>query len=98
MKAEAAKRRVAFFLISSDDDLARVKRFAVAYELTDLPLLFDPNHKVLRSFKISFVPQYFLMTSSGKVIQRWTGVRNHDVVPRGSARSAQFFQSISPGY
>jgi hypothetical protein len=69
---------VGFYLISIDVDQAKVQGFAKAYEFADLPVLFDPQRQALTAFKIHFVPQYVLLTSSGKVMRRWNGVRRYD--------------------
>lgn len=79
LSAEAAKHHTAFRMVSLDDDRDRVKRFAEAYEFTNLPVLFDPNHqKLSRALKITFVPQYLLLSSSGRVLGRWTGLQQYD--------------------
>lgn len=89
---EAAKRGVAFYLISVDDDPARVAKYAEAYEFTNLPILYDPQRRAIRGFKIHFVPQYVLLDRAGRVLGRWNGVRNY-----GGERDkvAEFFAPIS---
>jgi peroxiredoxin len=76
LAAEAKKRHTAFRMISLDDDRDRVKRFAEAYEFANLSVLFDPNHqKLAQAWKITFVPQYLLLSSSGRVLGRWEGIQ-----------------------
>lgn len=78
INSEAAKHHVGLYIMSSDDDGPRVQRFARAYGFADLKVLYDPNRQLARALKISFVPQYILMTSRGRVIARWNGVQNYD--------------------
>ena len=78
LRREIGEKGVGFYLISIDVDQTKVQSFAKAYEFADLPVLFDPQRQALTAFKIHFVPQYVLLTSSGKVIRRWNGVRRYD--------------------
>ena len=75
---EISDKNVKFYVISVDRDQARVETFAKTYEFDNLPVLFDPQRQALDAFKIKFVPQYVLVTSSGKVITRWNGIRRYD--------------------
>lgn len=76
--SEISDKSVKFYLISVDRDPAKVETFAKTYEFESLPVLFDPQRQALNAFKIQFVPQYVLLTSSGKVITRWNGIRRYD--------------------
>jgi peroxiredoxin len=78
LRREIGEKGVGFYLISIDVDQAKVQSYAKAYEFADLPVLFDPQRQALTAFKIHFVPQYVLLTSSGRVIRRWNGVRRYD--------------------
>lgn len=94
--AEAKKRNTAFRVISLDDDRDRVKRFADAYEFANLPVLFDPNHqKLAQAWRITFVPQYLLLSSSGRVVGRWTGVQRYDKAKHQTAELDKFFDPAS---
>jgi peroxiredoxin len=95
LSAEAAKRKVAFYVISFDEDQSRVKRFALAYGFDDLQVFFDPHRTVARAFRIKFVPQYILMTSGGKVIGRWNGVQNYDAAKHDFRKLDHFFEPIT---
>ena len=75
---EISDKNVKFYLISVDRDQAKVQTFAKTYYFENLPVLFDPQRQALNAFKIQFVPQYVLLTSSGKVIKRWSGIRRYD--------------------
>lgn len=74
---EISDKDVKFYVISVDRDQAKVQTFAKTYEFQDLPVLFDPQREALGAFKIQFVPQYVLLTSSGKVVTRWNGIRRY---------------------
>jgi peroxiredoxin len=95
LNATAEKWRVPFYLISADDDSARVQRFAKAYGFEDLHVLFDPNKRILRALKITFVPQYLLFTRSGKVVRRWNGVQNYDAAKHDLSQLDRFFQPVA---
>jgi hypothetical protein len=94
LSAEATRRNVSFYLISTDESQGRVQKFAMAYSFDDLPVLLGQQNTVLHTFKIQFVPQYLLMTRDGRVVERWNGVTNYDAKQRGDAQIAQFFKSI----
>lgn len=93
LAAEAKKRHAAFRMISLDDDRDRVKRFAEAYEFANLSVLFDPNHqKLAEAWKITFVPQYLLLNSSGRVLGRWEGIQRLEQPQHQSPPVDQFFK------
>lgn len=78
LRKEISEKQVAFYVISLDVDSSKVDNFAKAYDFNDLPVLFDPQRQALAAFKIHFVPQYVLLTPSGRVMGRWNGVRRYD--------------------
>jgi peroxiredoxin len=71
---EATRRNVAFYLIALDMEQENVEKFAKAYGLDDLPVLIDRTGRVAKTFEVSNVPQYVLLTSGGQVRERWTGL------------------------
>jgi peroxiredoxin len=75
---ESAKHGVAFYVVDIADDLTDLQRFKSAYNLDQLPLLFDPTRKAGPKLKIGFLPQYVLFTRDGRVIHRWDGIRHYD--------------------
>lgn len=75
---EISEKNTAFYLISIDMDRARVEGMVKAYELQDLPVLFDPQKLAFNAFKITFVPQYVLLEPGGRVMARWNGIRRYD--------------------
>lgn len=96
LEAEAKKRHTAFRVISLDDDRDRVKRFAEAYEFANLSVLFDPNHqKLAEAWKITFVPQYLLLSSSGRVLGRWEGIQRSAPNQHQSPPLDKFFKAVS---
>jgi hypothetical protein len=96
LNAEAAKHHTAFRVISLDDERDRIKRYAEAYEFANLPVLFDPNHyKLGQVLKITFVPEYLLLDSRGRVLGRWTGIQQHDQAKNQSADLDHFFDPAS---
>lgn len=94
LSAESVNRKQAFYLINVGDDEANIRKFVEAYNLGDVPVLFDPEQRVGKNFKVGFVPQYLLLTSDGQVLKRWDGLRHYDK-QKGAAQLAQFF---NPGY
>jgi peroxiredoxin len=80
LKEESAKRGVAFYVVDVSDDLTELQHFRSAYNLDQLPLLFDPTRQVGPKLKIGFLPQYVLFTRQGRVIHRWDGIRRYDRV------------------
>jgi peroxiredoxin len=75
---EIGDKDVKFYLISVDRDRAKVQTFAKTYGFESLPVLFDPQREALSAFKIQFVPQYVLLTTGGKVVRRWNGIRRYN--------------------
>ena len=88
---EAAKRDVAFYVVDISDDLEGLQRFSSAYNLDQLPLLFDPTRKAGPRLRIGFLPQYVLFTRQGQVVHRWDGIRHYDK-RSGFQQLAAFFQ------
>lgn len=91
LPGEASKRGVAFYLIDISDDLPELKNFSSAYNLKDLPLLYDPNKRVGPQMKVEFLPQYILFTRDGQVVHRWDGIRNYNK-QAGSEQLSKFFE------
>lgn len=96
LNQEAAKRKVAFYLINvgsdekgSDD----IKKFAETMDFNHVPVLYDPDDKAIRLFSVGAAPQYVLLTAKGQVIARWDGVRSYkkSVTPE---KITQFFERI----
>jgi thioredoxin-related protein len=77
LKTEAGDD-VAFYVVSIDGERSTVEKYVKAYEFEDLSVLFDPQRQALVRFNIRFVPQYVLLTQSGKVLARWNGLRRYD--------------------
>jgi peroxiredoxin len=78
LRQELNDKNVAFYIVAVDTERTKVQNFANAYEFADLPVLFDPQRQALEAFKISFVPQYVLITSDGHVMDRWNGIQRFD--------------------
>ena len=78
LRNEISAQNVKFYVISVDRDQAMVQTFARTYNFEDLPVLFDPQREALTAFKIEFVPQYVLLTTGGKVVTRWMGIRRYE--------------------
>lgn len=95
LSQEAAKRNVAFYLISLDQDPARVTRFAKAYGFENLPVLVDQNNDASARFKISLVPQYVLLASNGTVLGRWSGLSHTDAENHRAESPAEFLEKIT---
>jgi peroxiredoxin len=96
LNAEAAKKNVAFYLISPDDDQDGMKRFATAHGFENLPILIDPRRQIGLTFKIHLVPQYILLTTDGLVVERWPGLSYYDPNnPKSAQKLARFFKPIS---
>lgn len=74
LREEAGRRNVAFYLIALDKEQESVEKFATANGLDDLPVLIDRTGRVAKTFEVSNVPQYVLLTSGGQVRERWTGL------------------------
>lgn len=92
LKEEAAKRKVAFYLISVADEQSETERFVRAHGLEGLPMLYDPDRRAARSFKAGFSPQYVLLTAKGQVIARWDGLRYYQGQPE---KLSQLFERIT---
>ena len=88
---EATRHGVAFYIVDVADDLSGLQRFKSAYNLDQLPLLFDPTRKAGPKLKIGFLPQYVLFTREGRVLHRWDGIRHYDK-QGGPEQLAVFFR------
>lgn len=91
---EATRRNVAFYLIALDREQENVEKFAKAYGLDDLPVLIDRTGKVAKTFEVSNVPQYVLLTSGGQVRERWTGLSHTNMDEQRAKEPAQFFSNL----
>lgn len=78
LKDEAAERGIAFYLVNVADDKVEAGKFAEAHGLEGLPLLYDPDGRAARGFKVGFAPQYVLLTAKGQVVERWDGLRHYE--------------------
>lgn len=87
LRNEISDKNAKFYVISVDRDQAKVQTFARRYDFEDLPVLFDPQREALAAFKIQFVPQYVLLTSGGKVVTRWNGIRRYE--PAGGENATE---------
>lgn len=72
---ETANQDIAFYLVNVSDERAEIEKFVTAYDLQQLPVLFDPAHKVGPYLGIGFVPQYILFDNKGRVRHRWDGIQ-----------------------
>ena len=54
-------------------------------------MLVSDGRSVGQIMKVNIVPQYLLITKSGKVLHRWDGVRHYEQPP-ASDELAKFFQ------
>jgi peroxiredoxin len=91
LKNESEKRGVAFYLIAIGDDLPELQRFSAAYQIEELPLLFDLDQTVGPQLRVGFLPQYVLFKRDGHVVHRWDGIRHYNR-QAGSQLLAEFFQ------
>lgn len=91
---EATRRNVAFYLIALDREQENVEKFAKAYGLDDLPVLIDGTGRVAKTFEVSNVPQYVLLTSGGQVRERWTGLSHTNTDDQRAKEPAQFFLNL----
>jgi peroxiredoxin len=91
---EATRRNVAFYLIALDKEQESVEKFAKAYGFDDLPVLIDRTGRVAKTFEVSNVPQYILLTSGGQVRERWTGLSHTNTDDRRAKEPAQFFSNL----
>lgn len=88
---QSVKHGVAFYVVDISDDFSDLQRFKEAYNLDQLPLLFDPTRKAGPRLKIGFLPQYVLFTREGRVVHRWDGIRHYDK-RAGPEQLAVFFR------
>jgi peroxiredoxin len=91
---EATRRNVAFYLIALDREQENVEKFAKAYGVDDLPVLIDRTGRVAKTFEVSNVPQYVLLTSGGQVRERWTGLSHTNMDEQRAKEPAQFFSNL----
>jgi peroxiredoxin len=91
---EATRRNVAFYLIALDREQESVEKFAKAYGFDDLPVLIDRTGRVAKTFEVSNVPQYVLLTSGGQVRERWTGLSHTNTDDQRAKEPAQFFSKL----
>ena len=92
LNRESGKHGAAFYLIDITDDSSELERFSSAYQLQEMPLLYDPEQKIGARLKVGFVPQYVLFARTGQVIHRWDGIRPYE--KQGDASQlAKFFDS-----
>jgi peroxiredoxin len=91
---EATRRNVAFYLIAIETEQENVEKFAKAYGFDDLPVLIDRTGAVPKTFEVSSVPQYVLLTSDGKVRERWTGLSHTNMDDQRAKEPAQFFPNL----
>jgi peroxiredoxin len=91
---EATKRNVAFYLIAIDKEQDNVGKFAKAYGFDDLPVLVDRTGAVAKTFEVSNVPLYVLLTSDGQVRERWIGLSHTNVDDQRAKEPAQFFLKL----
>jgi peroxiredoxin len=77
LSEESAKRGMGFYLISVDNSQAKVKNFAQAYDIEQLPVYFDPDSLAIRNLRVNVVPQYLLISANGRIMGRWDGVRRY---------------------
>jgi peroxiredoxin len=92
LSRESTKHGTAFYLVDIADERSELEQFISAYQLQELPLLYDPNQKVGAQLKVRFLPQYVLFTRSGQVVHRWDGIRSYDK-QGDAAQLAEFFAS-----
>jgi peroxiredoxin len=92
LSRESTRHGTAFYLVDIADERSELEQFISAYQLQELPLLYDPNQKVGAQLKVRFLPQYVLFTRSGQVVHRWDGIRSYDK-QGDAAQLAEFFAS-----
>jgi peroxiredoxin len=92
LSRESTGHGTAFYLVDIADERSELEQFISAYQLQELPLLYDPNQKVGAQLKVRFLPQYVLFTRSGQVVHRWDGIRSYDK-QGDAAQLAEFFAS-----
>lgn len=91
---EATRRNIAFYLIAIDREQETVEKFAKDYGFDDLPVLIDRTGRVAKTFEVSSVPQYVLLTSGGQVRERWTGLSHTNIDDQRAKEPAQFFSNL----
>jgi len=92
LNRESGKHGASFYVVDVADELSELERFSSAYQLQELPVLYDPNQKVGAQLKVRFLPQYILFTRNGQVVHRWDGIRQYE--RQGDAEQlAQYFES-----
>jgi peroxiredoxin len=91
LKAEAATKSHAFYLIDVGHDRVALDKFVEAYDLRSVPVLVSEGRSVAQTMKVNIVPQYLLIAKDGKVLHRWDGVRRYEQPP-GPEELAKFFQ------
>jgi peroxiredoxin len=92
LSRESTRHGTAFYLVDIADERSELEQFISAYQLQELPLLYDPNQKVGAQLKVRFLPQYVLFTRSGQVVHRWDGIRSYNK-QGDAAQLAEFFAS-----
>lgn len=91
---EATKRNVAFYLVAIDGEKEDVEKYAKANEFEHIPVLVDRSGAVVKTFKVSNVPMFLLLTSEGQVRDRWTGLSHTNVDDQRAKEPAQFFSNL----
>jgi peroxiredoxin len=91
---EATRRHVAFYLLAIGGEQEEVEKFAKVYELEHIPVLVDGTGAVVKTFKVSNVPMYLLLTSDGQVRERWTGLSHTNLDQQRAKEPAQFFSNL----
>lgn len=91
---EATRRNVAFYLVAIDGDQEQIEKFAKAYEFADIPVLVDRTGAVMKTFKVSNVPMYLLLTSEGQVRERWIGLSHTNTDDQRAKEPADFFSHL----
>lgn len=91
---EATRRHIAFYLVAIDGEQEEVEKFAKAYEFDHIPVLIDRTGAVVKTFRVSNVPMYLLLTSDGQVRDRWIGLSHTNMNDQRSKEPAQFFSNL----
>lgn len=91
---EATRRHVAFYLIAIDGGQEEIERFAKDNQFDDIPVLVGKTGVVVKTFKVSNVPMYLLLTSDGHVRERWTGLSHTNIDDQRAKEPAQFFLNL----
>jgi peroxiredoxin len=88
LAAQGKELGVRTVVVTTDTDLAAIRRYVEAYEIADLPVLYDPAGKVFEKFQIQLLPQYILFNRRGKVLHRalgYSGVQGFEPAERAAA-------------